>query len=98
MFRLTTAAALTAACMATTARGQAQCAPADAVADRLAEQYGETIAHVGLDTRGVLIEWWENPETGSWTLIVLRPDGARCFIASGDMGRAVEPEPAGLRL
>ena len=97
MIRLTTAAALC-ACISTSAYGQAQCAPADAVADRLSEQYGETIAHTGLDTRGVIIEWWENPETGSWTLIVLRPDGARCFIASGDMGRAVAPEPAGLRL
>lgn len=97
MFRYAVAA-LVVACSPAPTHAQPRCADANSLADRLSEQYGESVILRGMDARGGLVEWWQNEETGTWTLVVLTPNELRCLVASGDMGEAIQPEPAGLRL
>lgn len=81
---LTIAAALY---LATTTDVAAQngrnCAPRDAVMNRLAEGYGETRQSVGLGSNDAMVEVYASQETGSWTITVTSPGGLTCLVASG---------------
>lgn len=66
-----------------------------ALAEVLAGQYGEMPLERGLDWRGQLVEWWGNPETGTWSLVTLAPSGMACIPAHGQMYEPVRPEPQG---
>lgn len=60
------------------------CAPDHAaIVARLAEKYGESRASAGLDRRDLIVEMYGNPETGTWTLLSMAPDGETCIEASG---------------
>lgn len=59
------------------------CAPREAVIDRLAEGYGETRQSVGLGSNNSMVEVFASEETGSWTITVTTPGGLTCLVASG---------------
>jgi len=59
------------------------CAPRDAVVDRLASGYGETRQSMGLGANNAVIEVFASDETGSWTITVTTPNGLTCLVASG---------------
>jgi len=61
-----------------------KCAPRDVVIQRLAEKYGETRQTIGLSSGDAIVELYASPSTGSWTIIVTRPDGISCLLAAGD--------------
>lgn len=86
-----------AAVIAIPAVAQENCAAFPEVASALVAKYGEGIVGQGL-YQGTILQMWANPETGTWTIVIVRPDGIACIPASGDNWEAVEPEPAGLRL
>jgi len=75
-------AIIIAAATATPATAQSNCAPRDAVADRLVSQYGETRQSIGLDN-GNMVETWANRFTGTWTITGTTAAGLTCLIASG---------------
>jgi hypothetical protein len=64
------------------------CAPRDAVLERLASSYGETRQSIGLGTNNAVVETFASLETGSWTIVVTQPSGISCLVASG---QAFEP-------
>ena len=74
------------------AAAQSQCGPADQVLEGLAAQWGEYVAFMGIAANGLPLEIMLNPATGSWTALVLLPDGVACVLASGDDGERVAPD------
>lgn len=59
------------------------CAPRDAVIERLATSYGETRQSIGLGSQGAVVETFASDDTGSWTITVTMPNGMTCLVASG---------------
>lgn len=75
--------ALALAAHQTHAEGASKCAPRPTVLKRLADGYGETRQSIGLGGSSQVIEVFAAAETGSWTIIVTRPDGISCIVAAG---------------
>lgn len=59
------------------------CAPREAVVDRLASGYGETRQSMGLGANNQVVEVFASAETGTWTITVTLPTGMTCLVASG---------------
>ena len=66
------------------ALAQGNCAPRDTLGQALVQSYGEGPVLMGITTTGAILEFWANPETGSWTVITIMPDGTACIRAAGD--------------
>ncbi len=77
------------------------------VAAHLARQWGETVSWRGLAGGNLLELYTVAPGAtqgdapggveGGWTLVMTRPDGVACFVASGRDGEAIRPAPGGDR-
>ncbi len=65
------------------------CAPREAVVERLADRYGETRQSLGLGARGSVVEVFASQDTGTWTITVTAPSGLTCLVASGQSFEAV---------
>lgn len=65
------------------AQNNRNCAPRDAVIDRLAEGYGESRQSMGLGANNAVVEVFASSETGTWTITVTTPNGMTCLVASG---------------
>jgi len=61
----------------------ATCAARQAVVDRLANSYGETVQSMGLGSNNGIVEVFASSETGTWTITVTMPNGMTCLVASG---------------
>ncbi|XDA97782.1 hypothetical protein AB1M95_16960 [Sulfitobacter sp. LCG007] len=59
------------------------CAPREAVVDRLATGYGESRQSMGLGSNNAVVEVFASDETGTWTITVTTPNGLTCLVASG---------------
>jgi hypothetical protein len=59
------------------------CADHAQIVERLATSYGESRQSVGLSSDNAMVEIFASAETGSWTIVVTRPDGPSCLIAAG---------------
>jgi len=70
------------------------CAPMTVIEDRLTDLYGERRAESGLRSASSIIEVWRNDETGTWTILMVRPSGMGCLIASGEMWQDWTPAQA----
>jgi len=60
------------------------CAERQVVIDRLESHFGETRQSIGLGRGDRVVELFASTETGSWTIIVTRPDGLTCLLATGE--------------
>lgn len=61
---------------------QTPCGPTGQVEKRIAEQYGETIVGAGVVAGGVMF-LTSNPTTGTFTIMLRRPDGQTCVLMGG---------------
>jgi hypothetical protein len=97
MRRLAAALALIAPLSALPAAAETPiCGARQTIVEALARQYGEAKRAVGLHNRGALVELWTSADTGSWTLLLTRPDGVTCAMAAGESWREeLHPAPAG---
>lgn len=59
------------------------CASPETMTKLLAETWGESRQSVALDGAGALVELFASPDTGTWSLVVTRPGGPACIMASG---------------
>ncbi len=88
------AAALALAAPAAAAQA-AQCMPRAVALAALTERHGETRRGIGLDARGTVMEVFA-AEGGGWTVLVTRPDGTSCLVASGtgyeDLAESLPPQ------
>lgn len=62
----------------------ANCAPHDAVVNRLATTYGESRQSIALGSNNSVIEVFASLETGTWTITVTAPGGPTCLVAAGN--------------
>lgn len=70
----------------------------DLTVERLTSTFGESRRHRGLIEGGeTLLEVWRNDETGSWTTILIKPDGAACGLTAGSAWQNLpaQQEPSG---
>jgi len=77
---------------------QQACAPADEMTTMLAERYGEALVFAGLSARGHAVTILLNPETGTFTALIVSPNGRACMVDAGSDGELMEyeaPAPAG---
>ncbi|MFN3614512.1 MAG: hypothetical protein ACK4WC_08130, partial [Rubrimonas sp.] len=58
-------------------------------------KYGETRRAAGLQNRGSVTEIFASEKTGTWTIIVTRPDGVACAVAAGEAWQQEAAELAG---
>lgn len=77
-------AAFLAMCSPAHAQQGALCGPAASILAQLAQNHGEEIAFRGLAGNGTMALVFANPETGSWTWLVVRPDGVACLALAGE--------------
>ena len=66
------------------------CGPRDAVVTHLAEKYSEARVMMGLASNNMVLEVYASGETGTWTVVVNRPGGAACIVASGQHYQATD--------
>lgn len=85
--------ALVLALIGSPAVAQMQCAGFADLAALYSEAHGETVAVRGLDTAGQAMIVLANPDTGTWTLLVVQPNGIACPIAFGDAFEYHKPKP-----
>ena len=93
-------ASLALALISTPALGQQRiCAPdVKALSAKLAEKFGEHLTGAGVDANGSMVSVFSNPESGSWTMAVTRPEGTSCVVSSGEgwaYERSESPKPKG---
>ncbi|MET4128382.1 hypothetical protein [Roseovarius sp. MBR-6] len=72
------------------------CLPRDDLIEMLEERYAEHLRMQALTTGGRLIEMYL-AQSGSWTIVLVRPDGMACPVLSGqgvEMVPLVEGDPA----
>ena len=95
--RAIVAAGLAAATPMADAQTRTPCAERDAVVQRLKDKYGETLQSMGLHQSNAVMEVYASESTGTWTILVTRPDGMACLIAAGQMweGQAASLTPPG---
>ena len=69
-------------CAAIPAQAQQRCATTDEAYSVLSEKYGETRIVQGFTAEGAQVEFWLNPQGGSWSLLITAA-GATCLFANG---------------
>lgn len=75
---------------ASDAAAEIRCAAHELVSDALAQQYGEVRKGLGLQGETSLLELWASDDTGTWTILLTRPDGTTCILASGIHWQRIE--------
>jgi hypothetical protein len=64
---------------------QPPCAPYEDVSKALASEYGEAVMERGLSQAGVMVEWWGNSATGTWTILTITAAGVACIVQAGEL-------------
>ena len=77
------ASALMMALGAQAALAMPHCGSRDDVVASLADQHHETHRASGLESETGLMEIWASDADGSWTILLTRPDGQTCVMATG---------------
>jgi hypothetical protein len=70
------------------------CASRAEIAARLAGEYSEALAGGGMQGPQGFVEVWTSVGGGTWSLLMTRPDGSSCVIATGMQWQVILP-PAG---
>lgn len=71
------------------ANAQAVCAARQDMVDNLKQTYGEQQSSVGISRNGAMVEVFTSP-TGTWTIIITRPNGVSCLAATGQNWQQME--------
>ncbi|AYE87421.1 hypothetical protein [Sulfitobacter sp. D7] len=59
------------------------CAPRAALAAQLETDYGEILSARGLQNPDALLEVFASQKSGSFTMLISRPDGISCILSTG---------------
>lgn len=51
--------------------------------EALLDRYHEVPVSIGLQTDGQLVQVFASAETGTWTILMTRPDGVACILSAG---------------
>jgi hypothetical protein len=64
---------------------QPPCAAYDVMTKGLSDRFGESVIERGLSQTGVMVEWWGNAETGTWTILTVNAAGVACIVQAGEL-------------
>ena len=78
-------------CILCTEAVAAPCMKHDDFAGALKDRFGETAQVQAMTADGRMMEIFANPETGTWSAILTKPDGEDCIAAGGDRFASVKP-------
>ena len=67
----------------TPADAQSVCAVHQTVVEKLKKTFDEQATSAGLSSNGGMLEVYTSP-TGTWTIVLTRPDGISCLMATGE--------------
>jgi len=56
----------------------------------LAEKFHESPVALGVDSNGVLVEVLASDSGATWTILLSRPDGLSCMVATGEEWQVLE--------
>lgn len=59
---------------------------------KLHDDWKESVVFSGVDNRGVLLEVWANPDTGTFTVVLHTTVGIACLVAAGKDYVIMEPQ------
>jgi hypothetical protein len=76
----------------TVAVPQTVCKPWREVVSELGDRYAERPVAYGTQPNGHLLQVFVSEQTGTWTLVTMRPNGTACLIGAGQGWEAV-PKP-----
>lgn len=76
---------------------QVACGYRSDIVAALAGKYGESQRGVGIQSPTSVFEVWASAKSGTWTILMTRPDGTSCLMANGvGWGQPVaNPDPPG---
>ena len=80
-----------AVCFAMPAFADAKCGGYADMAAALSKDFGQAQRFVGIENRGLVTVLFSNPETSSWTVLVVAASGLACVIAAGVNGEFIPP-------
>lgn len=80
--------AATAAAEPDTGRGK-PCTHWRAIAEQLDEKYDEQPVGAGVQTNGNLMQLFVAEDTGTWSMVVIRPSGLGCLVSAGEGWQAI---------
>ncbi len=66
------------------AAAQTACTTRSEIGERLACDYAETPVAAGLASSGAVIEVFTSGDGSTWTIVVTRPEGTSCLVATGE--------------
>lgn len=75
------------------ASAQTACAPRGDIVEKLKDKYGEVQRGMGLGGTTAIVEIWSSEKTGTWTIVMTRPNGTTCILAAGDNWSESPEEP-----
>jgi hypothetical protein len=73
---------------------QPPCGPTGMIEKRIADKYGETIVGAGIVDGGIMFTL-ANPDTGTFTVLLRRPDGQTCIVMGGTGYATIEAVKSG---
>ncbi len=79
------------------AQAQAMCGERRAVVQNLEQTYSEAPVSIGLASNGAVIEVLASP-SGSFTIILTRPNGLSCVMAAGESWEDLPKRLAGAKI
>lgn len=60
------------------------CAPHDAVVERLADRYNESRQVLAMNGSNLVMEVFASEESGTWTITLTQSSGLTCIVAAGE--------------
>jgi hypothetical protein len=72
------------AVQASHAQSAPPCAPRAMVIEALSSRYGESRQSIGISADNMLVEVYASADSGSWSLVITRPDGVSCLAVTGN--------------
>jgi hypothetical protein len=73
----------------------ATCALRDVIVEKLATAFDETLAATGLQNETTMIEIWSSDKSGTFTILLTRPNGISCVVSAGEYWTPAAPVPKG---
>lgn len=69
--------------------GRKACNHWRAIAEHLDQKFNERPVAAGLQTNGNLVQLFVAEDTGTWSMVIVRPSGVGCLVSAGEGWQAV---------
>ena len=72
------------------AQSAPNCQNRDRLVQILENRYHESLDSVGLQSPKLLLEIWSAKDTGSFTVLITKPNGVSCIVATGNNWQKID--------